>query len=204
MKTITKKCAIVAVFLSGIYTSNAQTKFSGGIIGGLTMGAVEINDLGQAFSDNIEGDMYGIEAGVYAKLLLNPFYIKPMALYNFRSGSVDYNDASNTSRSTDITLHKVEIPVLLGLHIVGPLNIEAGPVYNYIISVTDKYNSQTVDLGRNGFGYRVGANMEVASLTVGLSYQGASYSSGSGNATFYEPYKIVLGLGIRLGGPSEE
>jgi hypothetical protein len=199
MKTSTKKCVFAAAFLLGIYTSNAQTEFSGGLIGGLTMGAVEIRDLDEAFSDNIEGDMYGIEAGVYAKFLLNPFYIKPMALYNFRSGSVDYSDASNTSQSSDITLHKVEVPVLLGLHIIGPLNIEAGPVYNYLIAVTDDYNSQTVDVGRSGIGYRAGANVELGGLMLGLSYEGAFYSSQSGNGTFYEPYKIVLGVGLRLG-----
>lgn len=200
MKTITKQWVFVAAFVAGIFVANAQTEFSGGVMGGLTMGAVEIRDLDEAFSDNIEGDMYGFEAGVYAKLLINPFYIKPMALYNFRSGTVDYYDASSNSQQSDITLHKVEVPVLFGLHLIGPLNIEAGPVYNYLISVTDNYNSQTVDVGRNGLGYRVGANVELGALLLGLSYEGATYSAQSGNATFYEPYKVVLALGIRLGG----
>lgn len=204
MKTIKLKAAFLLAFLTQFFGSNAQTGFSGGLMGGLTMGAVEIKDLGEAFSDNIEGNMYGFEAGVYAKFMLNPFYIKPMALYNFRSGSVDYSDSSNSSQSSDITLHKLEIPVLLGLHVIGPLNIEAGPVYNYIIAVEDNYNSQTVDVGRNGLGYRVGATAELGGLTLGLSYQGAFYSEGSGNGTFYEPYKIVLGLGLRLGKAPEE
>lgn len=199
MKTIKRKAAFVLTFLCLFFVAHAQMEFSGGLIGGFTMGAVEIRDLDEAFTDNIEGDMYGIEAGVYTKFLLNPIYIKPMALYNFRRGSVDYSDASNNSQSSDITLHKLEIPVLLGLHIIGPFNIEAGPVYNYLISVSDDYNSQTVDVGRNGLGYRVGANAELGGLMLGLSYQGAFYSSGSGNGTFYEPYKIVLGIGLRLG-----
>ncbi|MES2559387.1 MAG: outer membrane beta-barrel protein [Bacteroidota bacterium] len=204
MKAIAKKYAMIAVFLCGIYALHAQTGVSGGLMGGLTMGAVEIKDLDEAFTNNIEGDMYGFEAGLYMKFMLSPLYIKPMALYNFRSGSVEYNDASNNTRTDDISLHKIEVPVLLGLNLVGPLNIEAGPVYNYLLSVTDEYNSQTVDVGRNGLGYRAGANLELGGLTLGLSYQGAFYSSGSSNATFYEPYKVILGLGIRLGGPSEE
>lgn len=203
MKTIIKKYAFAIALLFSVNASNAQAGFSGGLVGGLSMGAVEINDLGSSFSNNIQGDLYGFEAGVYAKFMLDPFYIKPMALYNFRSGSVDYRDASNNSQNSDITLHKIEIPVLLGLHIVGPLNIEAGPVYNYLVSVTDRYNSQTVDVGRNGLGYRFGANLELGGLTLGLSYQGATYTSGSGNATFYEPYKVVLGLGVRLGGAGD-
>lgn len=204
MKTSTKKWVFAGALVLSIFGAKAQAGFSGGIIGGFTMGAVEIRDLDEAFSQNIEGDMYGFEAGVYAKFQLDPFYIKPMALYNFRRGSVDYSDASNTSQRSDITLHKVEVPLLLGLHIVGPLNIEAGPVYNYLISVTDQYNSQTVDVGRNGLGYRAGANLELGGVTLGLSYEGAFYSSESGNGTFYEPYKVVLGLGIRLGGAGEE
>jgi hypothetical protein len=200
MKTINLKHLLTIGFLSIFGASNAQTGFSGGLIGGFTMGAVEISDLDEAFTDNIEGNLYGIEAGVYAKLQVSPFYIKPIALYNFRRGTVDYSDASNQSQSSDVTLHKIEVPVLLGLHIVGPLNIEAGPVYNYLLSVSDNYNSQTVDVGRNGLGYRAGANLELGALMLGLSYQGAFYSSGSGNGTFHEPYKIVLGIGLRLGG----
>jgi hypothetical protein len=204
MKKSILKITLALLFLCAITGSYAQVEFSGGIAGGLTMGAVEISDLDDAFSENIEGNLYGIEAGVYAKLLVNPFYIKPMAMYNFRSGSVDYRDASNNSQSSDITLHKLEVPVLLGLHVIGPLNIEAGPVYNYLIAVSDNYNSQTVDVGKNGLGYRFGANVELGGLMLGLSYQGASYAKADGNASFHEPYKIILGIGIRLGGTPAE
>jgi hypothetical protein len=184
--------------------AHAQVEFSGGLLGGVSMGAVEVDDLDEAFSGAIEGDnIYGFEAGIYAKLLINPFYVRPALLYNYRNGEVTYRETSG-SQTTRFSQHKLEVPVLLGLHIIGPLNVEAGPVYNYVLAVTEDYNTNEVDVGRNGFGYRVGVIGEFGGLLLGLSYQGAAYSSGSGNATLHEPYKIILGVGIRLGGTPAE
>jgi len=196
------------IFLCGIFsysTSFAQVQFSGGFLGGVSLGAVEVNDLDDAFAEGIEGNnIYGFEAGVYAKLLINPFYIRPALLYDYRNGEVTYREQTSGSQTTRFSQHKLEVPVLLGLHIIGPLNVEAGPVYNYVMAVTEDYNTNQVDIGRNGLGYRVGVIGEFGGLLLGLSYQGAAYSSGSNNATLSEPYKIILGVGIRLGGTPAE
>jgi hypothetical protein len=185
--------------------SYAQVEFSGGLLGGVSIGAVEVNDLDDAFDETIEGNnIYGFEAGIYAKLLINPFYIRPALLYDYRNGEVTYSEQTNGSQTTRFSQHKLEVPVLLGLHIVGPLNIEAGPVYNYVMAITEDYNTNQVDVGRSGLGWRAGVIGEFGRLLLGLSYQGAAYSSSSNNATLHEPYKIILGVGIRLGGTPAE
>jgi hypothetical protein len=205
MKNQLQMFAIVCALLLLGNRSTAQVEFSGGLLGGVSFGAVELDDLGSAFDGAAEGDnIYGFEAGLYAKLLINPFYVRPALLYNYRNGQITYREQTSGSRTTTFSQHKLEVPVLLGLHIVGPLNIEAGPVYNYVLSVTDRYNTTDVDLGRNGLGYRVGVVGEFGGLLLGLSYQGAAYTSGSNNATLHEPYKIILGVGIRLGGADSE
>jgi hypothetical protein len=195
----------MVAFLLGGKTSNAQVEFSGGLLGGISLGAVELDDLDEAFSESIEGtNIYGFEAGVYAKLLINPFYVRPALLYDYRNGEVTYREQNNGSQTTRFSQHKLEVPVLFGLHIVGPLNVEAGPVYNYVMAITEDYNTNQVDVGRSGLGYRVGVIGEFGGFLLGLSYQGAAYSSGSGNATLHEPYKIIVGVGIRLGGTPAE
>lgn len=181
------------------HTSKAQVEFSGGLLGGVTFGNVDIDDGGAGLNGSIKGDnIYGFEGGLYAKLKVGPFYGRPELLYDYRRGQVNYSD-NNGSQSEDFSVHKIEVPVLIGLHIIGPLNIEAGPVYNYLMTVTEDYNSNNVSLGRNGIGWRAGAVLEIESLLLSLHYQGATYSTGSNSASFSEPYKIVLGIGIRLG-----
>jgi hypothetical protein len=177
----------------------AQAQLSSGIIGGFSMGSVKVKDLDAAFERAIEGqNIYGYEAGIFIKLKISPIYIRPMALYAFRSGDVTYRTTSDGNQTATFSTHKIEIPVMVGFNIIGPLNIEAGPVYHYLLSVTEHYSSADVSLGRSGLGYRAGAVAELGPLLLGLNYQGALYGSGN-NARIEEPYKIVASLGFRLG-----
>ena len=61
--------------------------------------------------------------------------------------------------------------MLLGLKIIGPLNIEAGPVYNRILTSTDHYHGNNVDINPNGLGYRAGINVQLGIVGFNVSYQ---------------------------------
>jgi hypothetical protein len=185
--------------------TRAQIGFSGGVLGGISLGNVNVEGTGAPFNGDITGDnIYGFEAGLYAKLRLAPFYIRPELLYDYRNGQVTYYDnQSNDPHKSDFSVHKIQVPLLFGLHIIGPLNIELGPVYNYLLTVTDTYNSNDVNMGRNGLGWRAGVAAEFGGLLLGFSYQGTTYTQGSDNASFREPHKLILGVGIRLGGAGD-
>jgi hypothetical protein len=202
MKTKIKQIAIAFILLAGTSTSNAQI-FGGGLVGGVSTSAVKIQDIGDKFTDIIKGnDVYGFEGGVFAKLQLRPFYIKAMGLYNFNSGSVTYQSQENgttVNHTNDFSFQKLEVPLLGGFEI-GPVGIEAGPVYNYILQSTDDFNSNNVSIQRNGLGYRVGAVVTIGWFLMHLSYEGAAYySSDASRATFKEPYKLVFGIGVKIG-----
>jgi hypothetical protein len=122
-------------------------------------------------------------------------------MYDYRFGDVDYTDNNGNARVHSFSLHKIQVPITLGLHLLGPLGIEAAPVYNYILAVTDRYDEFSVDLGKNGLGYRAGVIADFNTLFVNVSFQGVTYyNSDNNNARFKEPYKIVFGLGFRLAG----
>lgn len=193
--------SVFAIFSAAL---RAQIQFSGGVIAGFSMGSVKVKNLDVAFERAIEGqNIYGYEAGLFLKLKISPIYIRPMALYAFRSGEVTYRTANDGNQTTTFSTHKIEIPVMVGFNIIGPLNIEAGPVYHYLLSVTEHYSSADISLGRNGLGYRAGAVVELGPLLLGLNYQGALYGSGN-NARIEEPYKIVASAGLRLGRSGDE
>ena len=190
------------IWMISVRWVSAQAGISAGLMGGVTMGSVKIDQTGTAFTDALKGNnVYGFEAGIYAKLRLSLLYLRPELLYDFRNGEVTYYDQNTGSdQKATFSAHKIELPVLIGVNLIGPLNIEAGSVYNYLLTVTDQYNNNRVDLGRNGLGYRFGANVELGGILLGLNYQGTAYTSGSNNASLSEPFKIIFSLGIRLGG----
>jgi hypothetical protein len=176
---------------------SAQGPITGGIIAGVGTGSVKISDIDSGAVDVIQGkNIMGYTLGVYGKAAFGPFYVRPELAYSFRSGDVKQNTSNSRFR-----MHKFEVPVLLGFRFLGPLAIEAGPVYNYLLSVTERYQESDVDLAKNGLGYRVGAGLQFDRVFFNLAYQGMTYKAGenSGKTTFKEPYKLTFNIGVRLG-----
>lgn len=202
MRTHFKKTIFVLALLASAIVGRAQFSIRGGIGGGVITGPVKIENIGNRFTDVINGDnVTGFEAGFLLKARVGPVYIKPMAMYSFRTGNVSYtNGADGTQQNTDFTMHKLEVPVMLGVHFLGPFYVEAGPSYNYIFSVTEKYNDYSVQVTPSAIGYRVGLGAELGPVVVSVNYGGATYSYSGDRATFREPYKLIFGLGIMFGG----
>ncbi|HXB41858.1 MAG TPA: outer membrane beta-barrel protein [Bacteroidia bacterium] len=201
MKTRSNYFFVLLTVLAFAISVKAQI-FSGGIVGGVSTSAVKIENVGNSFSGVLHGNnIYGFEAGAFAKLMLSPFYIKPMGLYNFSMGEIRNDNGATSSQTNNYSTHRIEAPVLLGLKIIGPLSIEAGPVYNYIIQSASRFNDNDVTISQvSGIGYRAGIALEISRLLINLSYSGVTINSnGMNSASFKEPYKLVFGLGIKLG-----
>jgi hypothetical protein len=180
------------------YSANAQV-FSGGIVAGASTGAVRIEHSNEGLTNIAQGkNIHGYEAGAFVRLKLGPLYVKPMALYDFSGGNISGN---TNSGSTDFSMHRLEMPVLFGLKLLKPLSIEAGPVYNYILSYDDRFNDNTLSVSQNrGIGYRAGIAIEIKRLLLNASYSGVTIrSNGINGTTFKEPYKLTFGLGIKIG-----
>jgi hypothetical protein len=195
MKTKSKLYLNLLAGVVFIFSGKAQV--TGGIVGGVSTGAVKIENVGKGLKDVLQGNnILGFEAGIFAKLNLSVFYIKPMALYNFSTGNINSTTEANSGQTINFMMHRLETPLLFGFKIIGPLSVEAGPVYNYII----KSNDMTESIAQgSGIGYRVGLGLEIKRLLINASYGGVTVNSnGLNNATFKEPYKIVFSLGFKL------
>jgi hypothetical protein len=206
MKTKTK-IALAITSLMIAFSTFAQVGMRGGIVGGVSTGPVQLENLDKRFTDVINGNnITGFEAGVFLKPYIGSFYIKPEALYQFSGGNVNYYTESTGSgqQTTYFSMHKVEVPILIGYKILGPLYIEAGPSYNYIFGLTNSYNENTIAINQSALGYRVGVGAELGPLLLSLNMAGATYLSTDNNkATFKEPYKVIFGLGFFLGGNND-
>lgn len=201
MKTI--KIFFLGLLVWGMgYECKAQ--LSVGIQGGVSTGSAAIDHIGDSFLNTIEGkNIMGYEAGLYAKLKLGPLFIRPSALYEYRQGQVTYYN-NGSQFNNNFSLHKIQVPVIFGLHLIGPLGIEAGPQYNYLMAVTDSYGDYSVNMGKNGLGYRVGAVLDFKPVFFNVSYQGVTTYNDGNNARFREPYALVFGVGLRLFGGGDD
>ncbi len=149
--------------------ASAQS-ISGGIQAGVSTGSVKITGVPNSFVNTIKGNnIMGYEAGFFMKLGIGPFYAKPELLLNHRSGQVDVESETNAStQSVDFKINRLEVPVMFGLELLGPLAIEAGPVYNKVLGVTESFNNENVSIKESGLGYRIGALAELGRIALGV------------------------------------
>lgn len=190
-----KKILLLAVVCFSTITMKSQM-FGGGIVGGVSTSAVRLERTGEQLNSVVKGNgIRGFETGLFARLKLGPIYVKPMGLYNFSSGTISSNSETNTTHN--FTMHRIETPLLFGLKLAKPIGIEGGPVYNYII-YSNTSNSELNIAEAGGVGYRVGVALEIKRLLINGAYSGFTVNS-SGRTSFKEPYKLIFGLGIKLG-----
>lgn len=200
-----KKIIIIATTLLLVRVCIAQS-ISGGIIGGINTGPVKITDIEAEFTDVIEGEnILGYEAGIFAKVRIAPFYIKPLLLYSVKDGEIKYiqqnvSEIRRVERTISFRTEKLEVPLLFGMNLAGPLlSIEAGPVYNYLVDITERYNENKLEVSKNGLGYRAGLASEIGPMNLSASFQGSASFTSTTKATYQEPYKFIFGLGFTLG-----
>lgn len=194
MKT-SNKISFILIFV--LLSSNLKAQLNGGISSGVTTSAVEIEHVDRGFSDVVNGkNIMGYEAGLFLKYKAGSLYVKPMAIYNYQSGYVTYQGESVSYKA-----NKVGVPVIFGLNIVGPVSIEAGPVYNYLVDVSRDYGGQNYwNYSKNGLGYRAGLALDFGPLILNASYEGMTYMESSNQTKFKEPYKLIFGAAFKFGG----
>ncbi len=204
MKTIVKVSASFLLMILFPLLSNAQS-LTGGIAAGIGTGSVRIEKIGQATTNVFEGhSITGFEAGIFVMGELGPLFVKPMAMYDYRYGDVSEMNGYTSGR-THFSMHKLQFPLLAGLHVLGPVYAEGGPVYNYILNVTEHYGENVqANIKSNGWGWRVGAGLDLKVLMLSLSYQGGAYGTSADNATFKEPNELIFGAALRWGSWNEK
>ncbi len=175
-------------------------RFDGGIAAGVTTGSVNLSKINTAVLNTANGDnILGFNAGLFARLHLGPFYIKPMGLISYQSGQLDFNYKTGAVEHANFSAGKFEVPVLLGIHFFRVFNIEAGPVYNSVFQTSSGGNTGLA-VQPSGYGYRLGANLKLSRILLGFAYQGLyNNSSGSSTTTFQTPNELIFEIGFYLG-----
>jgi hypothetical protein len=179
-------------------------KTDGGIVAGVSTGSVSMSKMNSATVSTANGqNILGFEGGLFARFHFGPFYLKPMALVSYQSGQMDFNYTDGSFKRANFNVGKFEVPVLLGIHFLRIINIEAGPAVNWVFQANSDANS-ALNIEPIGYSYRVGANVELGRLSLGLVYQGlTNQSSGSSTTTYQTPNELIFEIGFNFVKPQK-
>lgn len=189
-------------FLASIMLMNAQSDF--GIKAGLSYNSN--GDLKEFSTDVTEiyknegNGKSGFNVGFYGKLDLGAIYVRPELVYTKTTSEYVFN-----SQTEDYKLSKIDAPILVGIKLIGPLNVFAGPAFQYILD--NDLNGLNISDVENDFsmGINIGASVEFGRIGIdvryerGLSENEAEWSNASESFTLdSRPEQIIFSLSYSL------
>ena len=158
---IMKKTILCAVFALVGFAAIAQSGTAFGIKGGLNYNAN--GDYFDAAEDAIKDPSrnIGYHIGVFGKLG-NRIYVRPELIYTKTKSDYD---------GDTFDMSKLDVPVLVGTKIIGPLHAFAGPAFQYILdSEFEGISSNEIE---NDFtiGLHLGVGVNLGKLGVDVRYE---------------------------------
>lgn len=202
-----RKTLLVAVFALIGATAWAQSGSGFGVKAGLSYNKNGdlISSVGDGGQDIIEGAVgkAGFHFGFWGKLDFPKIYLRPELVYSKTKSSYDVD-----GETQDYDISKLDLPVLLGYKLIGPLHVFAGPAFQYTLKndlgdlqVEDVKNDFTVGLNAG-----VGVNLGKVGLDVryerGFSENEAEFidnniTTVSGRVDS-RPSQVIFALSLKL------
>lgn len=196
-----KKAILIICLLAGV-TTYAQSGSGIGIKGGLNFGANGDASIGENLGNIGSDSKVGFHLGLFGKLDFGTLYFRPELAYTKLNSEYD-----SDLGSSKFEMSKLDMPLLVGLNILGPIHIFAGPSLQYILD-TDLEDVALEDV-KNDFtvGLNVGAGVNLSDqLGVDLRYErGFSENEAEfvGNQELEgridtRPSQLILGLSYKF------
>ena len=195
MKNLFFNVLLVAGFSTSLF---AQSGSGFGIKAGLNYGGN--GDYFESVTTNFENpdQNVGYHIGVFGKLG-NKLYFRPEIVYTKTKSDYDKGD---------LDVQKIDVPLLVGLKVLGPVNVFAGPSLQYILD-TDFGDATLNDIDNDfSVGLNFGIGLNLNRLGIDLRYE-RGFSDNE--ATFIDnnnvisldrldtrPEQLILSLSYRL------
>lgn len=202
-----KKTFLLVVLAFCGLTAVAQKDSGFGIKGGLNynQNGDLIASVGNAAADVVEGSSgkIGYHVGIFGKIELAKIYIRPEAIYTSTSSSYEVDGTS-----TDLKITKIDVPVLLGINLIGPLHVFAGPAFQY--QVENDLEGFSINEAENDFtvGLHAGVGVNLGRLGLDVRYErgfsnneaefiGTNVTNVDGRVDS-RPSQIIFGLSLKI------
>lgn len=202
-----KKTLLVAVLALMGSAAMAQSGTGFGIKAGLSYNKNgdligSVGDAGQDIVEGAEGKT-GYHFGFWGKLDFPKVYLRPELVYSKTKSTYDVDGDSQ-----DYDISKLDLPVLFGVKIVGPLHVFAGPAFQYILK-NDLGDLEVEDVENDfSLGLNAGVGVNLGRLGLDVRYErGFSENEArfiGNNITDIEgrvdsrPSQIIFALSVKL------
>lgn len=157
---------------------------------------VEIGHFGNFRNNQLIGKgIGGYSAGFFMQAQSDIFYVRPALLFTYLQGNI------NSARGKiNFSMHKLELPVLLGLKTYDHFVLEAGPSFHQIVNITENYQAYGMaDFGKTGLGYQTGLGYNSDVFYVLACYQGVTYTNPKLKHSVRELNIFRLSVGYKFG-----
>ncbi len=158
---ILKRALLLLAFILISYPTFAQKGSGFGIKGGLNYNANGdyFEAVGEAAKQPDRNVGYHI--GLFGKLG-NQIYFRPELVYTKTKSDYD---------GSDFKMSKLDAPLLLGVKVIGPLNLFAGPAFQYILD--SEFDGITINNVEKDFtvGLNIGAGVNLGKLGIDIRYE---------------------------------
>lgn len=194
MKKLFLTSCFIALF---VFVGISQNGSGFGIKGGLNYNGNGdyFNSIGSNFEN--PDNTLGYHLGVFGKIG-NKLYLRPELVYTKTKS--DYNSGT-------FDMSKLDAPVLVGLKVLGPLHVFAGPSFQYILDT--EFEGITINDIENDFsiGLNFGIGVNFNSFGIDLRYErGFSENEGTfldnnlgiGGRLDIRPEQLILSLSVKL------
>ncbi|MFC2123409.1 porin family protein [Bacteroidota bacterium] len=213
-----RKILILWIVLALSTSANAQL-FMLGLKGGVSSSTIQIDkafDLDQGGKINFQtGDaVLGWHAGLFSRISLGGLYIQPEALLTNTGGEIIISEDGSVAMPdiANISLFKLDVPVMLGYKFGDTFRLYAGPAYSMIIKEKTTSESSFAEQLKHSYskgtlGYQAGLGFDISKLLIDLKYEnnlsalgesvtdpitGTTFNTDSRNA------QLILSLGFRF------
>lgn len=161
-----KTILTVVLSLSVLFVMAQDLKF--GIQGGLNYNfsgdLKDLNELGTAADDILHGaeNNVGYHGGVWLKADFQDVFLKGELLYTQYKTDFDGN--------YNIKTQKLDIPVVLGAKILGPVYVFAGPDFQYILDENFSVDNSDVKFDDFTLGLHLGAGLDFGKVSFDVRW----------------------------------
>lgn len=202
-----KKTLLVAVLALMGSAAMAQSGTGFGIKAGLSYNKngdliSSVGDSGQDIIDGGKGKA-GFHVGFWGKLDFPKIYLRPELVYSKTKSSYEVDGDSQ-----DYDISKIDLPVLLGYKIIGPLHIFAGPAFQYTLK-NDLGDLDVADVKKDfTVGLNTGVGVNLGNIGLDVRYErgftkneaefiGNNITDVSGRVDS-RPSQIIFSLSLKL------
>lgn len=158
-----KKVFLTLVIVCVSFFSFSQTQSGFGFKAGINYNGN--GDYVQSVTNNVQHPdrNIGFHFGVFGKLnFLELLYFKPELVYTKTKSNYD---------AADFSMQKIDAPLLLGVKVLGPLSVFAGPSFQYIVDT--EFGDININDVKNDFsvGLNLGIGINFKKLGIDLRYE---------------------------------